>query len=579
MKSKSFEEHFQNELRNVRSLAKEFSKEHPAAAPLLSASSSDPDVERLLEGVSFLTALLNQKLDDESPEIVHGLMNILFPHYLRPIPAFSILEFSPKVVLRSKLKVPKGTLINSKYVDDVQCSFSVTSDLSIYPIELKQSIYNLKENDKTSLSLEIFSQNVDISSLDIDELSFYLGDSYANASNIFMLLESCLENIYLEIDNATNIILKKDALKCEGFNSQNSIFNYPNNSFTGYRILQEYFVLPEKFFFFKLKGLEELKKLKNLTKFKIVFNFKKSLVNLSSIPKNSIKLFCTPLSNIFESEAEPVILTHKKELIHVRPLLRYTDSYKVYDIKSVTGYVQGELEEKKYSAFESFEKKDDSKNIYQVYRKTSIANAQEEIYIGLHYADELPTKKEVLSIKISCTNALASERLQLGEICESTDSSPELTTFKNITPCTVQIDAPIDEQSLWQFISHLSVNLLTLADMKTFKEMLQLYIFSNNRDKVKVAKNQKKIDAIVGFEIEPIDKVSRGYLLKGHKVKMQVRQDHFASIGDMYLFCSVILNFLSSYTALNTFVELEVEEKVTGESLSWAAVLGNKKLI
>jgi type VI secretion system protein ImpG len=73
--------------------------------------------------------------------------------------------------------------------------------------------------------------------------------------------------------------------------------------------------------------------------------------------------------------------------------------------------------------------------------------------------------------------------------------------------------------------------------------------------------------------------VSRGYLLKGHKITMGIRKDYFASLGDLYLFCSVIFRFLSSYASLNTFIELEVKEKITGESLKWKPMLGNKKLI
>lgn len=579
MNEKSFEKYFQNELSNLRGLAKEFSKEHPAVAPLLSANSSDPDAQRLLEGVAFLTGLLNQKLDDEFPEVIHGLMNILFPHYLRPIPALSIIEFHPKPSLREMLKISKGITINSKPIDDVECHFTTTFDFNLYPIKLKQSLYTYSTDDKTVLSLDIISNSSDISSLNISELNFYLGDSYNVSSNLFMLLQNYLETIYIELNDAKLIKLDIDALECDGFNSKNSLFSYPSNSFTGYRILQEYFVFPQKFFFFKLNGLEVLKKHSNLNSFKIRFEFKKSLLKLDSIDKDSIKLFCTPVNNLFECEAEPVTLTHKKELIHIRPPVRYSDSYQVYDIKNITAYTQGEKNSKQYYPFESFQNIDKNKNIYQVYRKISIVNAKEEIYIGLHYTDNLPTKKEVLSIAISCTNGSTPERVQLGEISQSSDDSPELATFKNIIPCTMQIDAPVNENSLWQFISHLSINLLTLGDIKTFKEMLQLYIFPNNRDKAKVAKNQKRIDAIETFEIEPIDRVSRGYLLKGHKVRMRVRQDYFASLGDMYLFCSVILRFLSSYATINSFIELEVHEILTGESLSWTPILGNKKMI
>ena len=82
-----FNKYYQQQLQNLRELTREFSKVHPAIAPMLSGTTSDPDVERLLEGVAFMTGLLHRKLDDEFPEIIHGLMDIIFPHYLRPIPS------------------------------------------------------------------------------------------------------------------------------------------------------------------------------------------------------------------------------------------------------------------------------------------------------------------------------------------------------------------------------------------------------------------------------------------------------------------------------------------------------------
>lgn len=54
--------HFQDELARLKELGAEFSVTHPALAPMLGGPSTDPDVERLLEGVAFQTALLRQKL-------------------------------------------------------------------------------------------------------------------------------------------------------------------------------------------------------------------------------------------------------------------------------------------------------------------------------------------------------------------------------------------------------------------------------------------------------------------------------------------------------------------------------------
>ena len=82
--------HYQNELAQLRRLANEFAQTNPALAPLLGIdSASDPDVERLLEGVAFLTGMVRQRLDDEFPEFIQELAQLLYPHYLQPLPCMT----------------------------------------------------------------------------------------------------------------------------------------------------------------------------------------------------------------------------------------------------------------------------------------------------------------------------------------------------------------------------------------------------------------------------------------------------------------------------------------------------------
>ena len=90
---------------------------------MLSGPSADPDVERLLEGVAFLTAMLRQKLDDEFPEIIHELVHLIWPHYLRPVPSATIMAFAPKPSLKQSLKIPAGVHVASVPVDGTPCLF------------------------------------------------------------------------------------------------------------------------------------------------------------------------------------------------------------------------------------------------------------------------------------------------------------------------------------------------------------------------------------------------------------------------------------------------------------------------
>ena len=70
---------YQDELQYLRDLGKEFAAAYPAIAPMLAERGGDPDVERLLEGVAFLTGKIRQKLDDELPEVIHSVAALLFP--------------------------------------------------------------------------------------------------------------------------------------------------------------------------------------------------------------------------------------------------------------------------------------------------------------------------------------------------------------------------------------------------------------------------------------------------------------------------------------------------------------------
>ena len=126
-----FNKYYQDELTYLRELGREFAAAYPAIAPML-AERGDPDVERLLEGVAFLTGKIRQKLDDELPEVIHSVAALLFPHYLRQIPATSVIEFTPLPnVVREKLTVARMAEVGSVPVDGVFCRFRTTQDVEL----------------------------------------------------------------------------------------------------------------------------------------------------------------------------------------------------------------------------------------------------------------------------------------------------------------------------------------------------------------------------------------------------------------------------------------------------------------
>src|SRR5689334_18901574 len=132
--------YYERELSWLRQMGVLFSEKYPKVASRLAiepAKCEDPHVERLLEAFAFLAARVHLKVDDEFPEITESLLGIVYPHFVRPIPSMSIVEFQVDVEqgkLTTGLKIPKESLLYSRAVAGVPCKFRTCYDTTLYPL-------------------------------------------------------------------------------------------------------------------------------------------------------------------------------------------------------------------------------------------------------------------------------------------------------------------------------------------------------------------------------------------------------------------------------------------------------------
>ena len=123
----------------------EFAAKYPKIASRLVLEPDkceDPHVERLLEAFAFLAARVHLKIDDEFPEITEALLSILYPHYMRPIPSMSVVEFhmdSSQAVPPGGLKLDRGAVLNSRPVNGVPCKFRTCYDLTFWPLAVAEA--------------------------------------------------------------------------------------------------------------------------------------------------------------------------------------------------------------------------------------------------------------------------------------------------------------------------------------------------------------------------------------------------------------------------------------------------------
>ena len=574
------DKYYQRELAHLRDLAVEFSKAHPALAPMLTGAGSDPDVERLLEGTAFLSGMINQKLDDEFPEIVHGLIQLVFPHYLRPIPSTTIIEFTPKPSLMESITVPKGARIDSIPVQDTACTFATTFDVELHPLSITS--VNLREGAGNAGTLDIGLElkAMPLNGWDVSKLRFHLAGDSAEASERYRVLFNCIRSIRVSSEDGGFAMLGPSQLKQVGFDDDEALLPYPSQSFPGYRILQEYFILPEKFLFFDVTGLETWTNRGTGGRFTVSLELEGLPSETIRFAREHVSLFATPAINLFDHDAEPIILDHKRPDYAVRPAGDRGGDYQVYSVDRVSGYVQGTVEERAYKPFHMFNPQAGEMPVYTVHHRRSAIREKTDLFVSVAYPSMgKEPRQETLSMDIKCTNAALPEKLRFGDVSQPTETSPELATFENIRQPTSPVQPPLGKNLLWRLLSHLYINYLSVADVESLRAMVKLYVFTDTRDRGSVVANTKRVDAIASLDVAEGDRLVKGLLMRGRDIRMSLSRDGFANNGDLYLFSSVMNRFFAGYASVNCFTRLTVEETLSKELYQWNAMIGDRPLL
>src|SRR5205823_305827 len=99
-----------------------------------------------------------------------------------------------------------------------------------------------------------------------------------------------------------------------GFEEDEDVLPYPRQSFVGYRLLQEYFAFPEKFFFMELRGLNQLQRAGLKSKAEILFliaPFEQEERHHRlevAVGAKTVRLACAPIVNLFKQSVEGILV-------------------------------------------------------------------------------------------------------------------------------------------------------------------------------------------------------------------------------------------------------------------------------
>lgn len=268
--AKDLIEYYKTELTCLRRMGTEFARNYPKVAgrlELVDEQSTDPHVERLIESFAFLAARIQYNIESDFPLIPSALLEILYPHFLSPVPSMTVAEFEvdpSRFSYTTRHRIEKNTYLFTRAGGE-EYRFGTCYPVDLWPIAISKAEFQSTNRydflDKipevsTVLKLRIKSLTDSLADLNFDSLRFYLNGEFALVNYLYELLFCNVHSVAILPENSKMpIFLPKDSIRPVGFGENENILPFPSNVPPGYRLLYEYFNFYEKFYFFDIDHL------------------------------------------------------------------------------------------------------------------------------------------------------------------------------------------------------------------------------------------------------------------------------------------------------------------------------------
>lgn len=581
--------YYEEEMRYLHEAAKVFAEAHPEQARYLNVDSvtdRDPYVERLFEGFAFLAGRIHKRLDDEMAEYTESLIQLLHPHFLKPVPAFSIVEFEAEPGLVQGTEVlEKGLEVRSEPVGDAhtRCRFATTQDVRLQPIHLREASLHYTPDQTSSVRLQFaLDRGIVYDQLALSPLRLHFHADAATASTMHYFFTRRVSHVEIATaDGAHRTALRgQEWVRPAGLARDEGLLPYDPHAFRGFRLVQEYLCFRRKFWFVDLLGFERLAPDEAPDGFQVEVFFDAPYPEERRFETDNVRLHCAPVVNLFTTDAEPIRIEGEVGEHRVVPSVQHRRSVEVYDIQEVVGVEEVTGKRHEYTPFFTFRHGANGPRAngrqgryYTTSRRIGPAD-RPEIYLSLsdaHLASLADIPAETLSLEVRCTNgSLPREALQEGMINRMAPDMPAIARPRNLTPPTLIRHPPSQRESdfFWKLISHWSYNYRSIADRDALVGLLGLYEWTGS------GANRRRMDGIRDVQWAPKEIIERGAVLRGTEVTIEVEEGHFADEGDLCLFGLVMSAFFSMYATINSFVHLAIVTNPSEQRYEWTPSRG-----
>ena len=618
-------DYYSREYAHLREMGAEFARLFPKVASRLTLDSAeaqipDPYVERLLEGFSFLAARVQLKLDAEFPRFSQQLLQMVYPHYLAPTPSMAIVRFAPKLTegnLATGFKVPRGTTLRASLPagEDTACEFQTAHEVTLWPLELREARYQqlapdlplaklpLLETVRGVLRLRLgVTAGLTCDQLRTDRLALFLSGRDEQALRLYELLfTSALGCIIVPPGRPVPWFefLPREAIQPIGFDDDQALIPYGRRSFSGYRLLHEYFAFPDRFRFVELSGLRAGFARHPGEEIEIAIPLARGDPELEPlVDREHLTLYCAPAINLIAKDCDRIHVSDQRFEHHVvvdrtRPM-----DYEVYKVLKLTGHGPGTAGHVEFLPFYCTDSAEhDERGAYFTTRReprqlsanqkrfgarTSYVGS--EVFLSLVDAREAPYSASLrqLGVDVLATNRDLPLLMPIGgERDFSLRVSAPVDGIRCLRGPSKPTEAIGEREIAWRLISHLSLNYLSLTELNedqgaaALRELLRLYAVLGND----LARRQ--IEGVRRVCVSPrtrrMPRVGPIVFARGLDIGLTVDESAFAG-ASAFLLGAVLERFFARHASMNTFTELVLRSETRGEIKRWNPRIGARAL-
>ena len=621
-------DYYNRELGYIRELGGEFAHEFPKIAGRLGLDEfecADPYVERLLEGFAFLAARVHLKLDAEFPKFTDHLLEMVYPHYLCPLPSMAVVQFAPdhqEGSLGEGYVVPRHTALYSQLGpgDQTPCEYRTSQDVTLWPIEITAASYVSRETVTTRLPSRFkdaralvrirlqSTAGIPFDHLPMDHLDIFLRGRDPRTLSLYEQLFASSDNVVVawEGNQGAQLVALERAVQPLGFDDQQGLLPSPPQSFEGYRLLNEYFAFQQRFLFFRVIGLQAALRRCPSTSLELLIPLSSLQPRLeNAIDASSLGLFCTPAINLFPHRADRIHLNSADVEFHVVPDRTRPMDYEVHSIVKVTGYNEQAEPAAEFQPFYQVnnwtgEELSGGSRYYSVHRTRRLLSSKQrrkgprssyvgsETYLSIVDSGNAPYAAGLsqLDVQVMCTNRDLPLLMPIGKLQSdfTLQSGAPVTAIRVVAGPTeprASLAAAAGDRS-WRLISQLGLNYLSLVSgedgrgVAALRELLELYVDPHD------AASTRQVDGLVGVDSRPIvRRVSQsGPLTFGRGLEITLTCDESRFEGSRaFLLAAVLSDFFSKYVSINSFTQTVLRTVERGEVMRWPANIGKRPIL